>query len=205
VYRIELGAKIYGAELGITSPPRCPFGPAQHLPRRQSLWRRAKGPKMTLKFSRVQTWYCFRWRVKMQKIRMLVRGVMPSLSWIFTFTLLMVTHISTSRGYDKQGAGKKTLTRTRNRTQILFGNFGLQLIKFELILGNSDITIGYPKYLNYPNLYLYRCWLSICAYIIMFKCVWTCDCRLLVFFYIIIHNMFFYYFDRVHNRTFWVV
>jgi hypothetical protein len=24
-------------------------------------------------------------------------------------------------------------------------------------------------------------------------------------FYIVIHNMFLYYFDRVHNRTFWVV
>jgi hypothetical protein len=64
-----LGAIAYGAELGATSAPRRPFVPAQHVPRRHSLWcravlprrhrlwRREKGPKMTLKFSRVQTWF----------------------------------------------------------------------------------------------------------------------------------------------------
>jgi hypothetical protein len=73
---------IYGAELGTTSAPRRPFVPTQHVPRRHSLWRRAvlprrhrlqrrvKGPKMTLKFSKVQTWIFFRWRIKMQKIRL---------------------------------------------------------------------------------------------------------------------------------------
>jgi hypothetical protein len=81
LYRMELGAMIYVAELGTTSAPRPPFVPTQHVPRRHSLWRRAvlprrhrlrrrvKGPKMTLKFSRVQTWIVFRWRTKMQKIR----------------------------------------------------------------------------------------------------------------------------------------
>jgi hypothetical protein len=50
VYTIELGVKIYGAELGATSTPRRPFVPAQHIPWRHRLWRRAKGPKMTLNF-----------------------------------------------------------------------------------------------------------------------------------------------------------
>jgi hypothetical protein len=39
------------------------------LPRRHRLRRRVNGPKMTLKFFRVQTWIFFRWRTKMQKIR----------------------------------------------------------------------------------------------------------------------------------------
>jgi hypothetical protein len=64
---MELGAMIYGAELDTTSAPRRPFVPTQHVPRRHSLWRRAvlprrhklrrrvKGPKMALKFYRVQT------------------------------------------------------------------------------------------------------------------------------------------------------
>jgi hypothetical protein len=72
---------INGAELGTTSAPRRPFVPTQHVPRRHRLWRRAvlprrhrlrrrvKGPKMTLKFFRVQTWIFFRWRTKIQKIR----------------------------------------------------------------------------------------------------------------------------------------
>jgi hypothetical protein len=36
-YTIELGAIIYGAELGDTSTPRRLFVPAQHVPRRHSL------------------------------------------------------------------------------------------------------------------------------------------------------------------------
>jgi hypothetical protein len=39
------------------------------LPRRHRLWRRAKGPKMLLKFFRVQTCSFFRKMVKIQKIR----------------------------------------------------------------------------------------------------------------------------------------
>lgn len=38
------------------------------------------------------------------------------------------------------------------KTQILFNIFGCQLVKLELIIGNSGITIWYPKYLNSPRL-----------------------------------------------------
>jgi hypothetical protein len=85
---------IYGAELGTTSASRRPFVPTQHVPRRHSLWRRAvlprrhrlrrrvKGPKMTLKFFRVQTWIFFRWRTKMQKIRPTCRRLTPRPGWV---------------------------------------------------------------------------------------------------------------------------
>jgi hypothetical protein len=43
--------------------------PTQHVPRRHKLWRRAKGPKMLLKFFRVQTCFFLRKMAKIQKIR----------------------------------------------------------------------------------------------------------------------------------------
>jgi hypothetical protein len=65
---INLSSSV-GAELGATSTPRRPGCANAAVPRRHNLWRRAKGPKKQLKFSRVQTCIFFRKMAKIQKIQ----------------------------------------------------------------------------------------------------------------------------------------
>jgi hypothetical protein len=140
---MELGAKINGAELGTTSAPHRPFVPTRHVPRRHSLWRRAvlprchrlrcrvKGPKMTLKFFRVQTWICFRWKTKMQKIRSIRphwSGLYPHAAEIFAST----TRLGLSGGTTLSASH---LARTRARATAMW----TRDVRYVLLLGFGTI------------------------------------------------------------------